>query len=257
MTDIHSHILHRIDDGSSSLEESLEMVKKAFENGYRRISCTSHYRSGRYENQEYQERFLELSQALKTEKIHVELVFGNELYLDTEGLKALEDGKVNPLGKSRYILVEAFFGMTAVSLKKALKWVSDLGYKPILAHVERYPFLKLSDVREIRDMGVVLQINLDSMTNELKNRSKILLKEGLVHIVSTDAHGSLRRSYSDVDWCLKVLEEIVGKDMTELLSRINPGKILEDCQVEGGEYEEEKIDTTGFFSSFFGRFFGK
>lgn len=255
MTDLHSHLLYETDDGPDTLEESMEMARTAWEKGYRRIACTSHYKAGRYENYEYEKKFIELEQALKIEGIPVELIRGNELYLDLEGLKDLKAGKVKPLGKSGYLLTEAGYGMTSLSLKKALERVAESGYKPVLAHVERYDFLKLADVREIKDMGVVLQMNLDSMTNRLKKRSEILLKEGLIHIAATDAHGPVRRGYGDVDSCLEEMKKIIGEDMTELLTRVNPGKMLEDCQVEGGEYEEEKTDSAGFFGSFFGRFF--
>ena len=255
MTDLHCHIIHGIDDGSHNLEESIEMARSAYEMGYRKICCTSHYRVGKYENKGYLEKISELRQALEKEKIPMELYTGNELYLDLEGVKALENGKVNTLGKSSYILVEAIPGMTSESLIGAVEMVIQMGYKPVLAHVERYYFLSVSDVRKMQEMGVVLQVNLSSFSNALKKRTAALCEKRLIHIVASDSHGTGRRSYEDADTGLKELEKTVGKSRVELLTKINPMKILEDEQIEGGVNEEEQDTDSSFFGRFFGKFF--
>jgi protein-tyrosine phosphatase len=255
MIDLHCHIIPGIDDGSQSLEESIEMARSAYKIGYRQIICTSHYEFGRYENDGYQEKFSELSETLKKEKIPVEIHMGNELYLDPEGLKALSMGKVNTLGESNYLLVEAVPGMTSLSLMGAMEKVIKLGYKPVLAHVERYFFLTINDVKKMEELGVVLQVNLSSFSNALKKRTEALLKNRLIHIVASDSHGTGRRSYEDAATGLKELEKTVGKDRIELLTKINPKRILEDCQIEGGGNEEEQNINSSFFSRFFGKLF--
>ncbi len=255
MIDLHCHILQGIDDGSHNLKESIEMAKAAYSIGYRKICCTPHYGFGKYENHGYKERFSELSQALKNNNIHIELITGNELYLDPEGIKSLGNGKVNLLGNSSYILVEAVPGMTSESLLGAIEKVIRLGYKPVLAHVERYFFLKLSDVKKLERMGVVLQMNLSSLTNSLRNRCTALLEKRLVHVVASDAHGTGKRNYGDLLICLEELEKIAGKNMAELMTKINPKRIIEGCPIEGGVNEEEQGANTGFFSRFFTKFF--
>ena len=255
MTDLHCHIIHGIDDGSHNLEESIEMARSAYEMGYRKICCTSHYGFGKYENQGYSEAFSELSEVLKSENIDIEIITGNELYLDPQGMNALEEGKVNTIGDSSYLLVEAAPGMTSESLIGAIEKVIQLGYKPVLAHVERYFFLTINDVKKMEELGVVLQVNLSSFSNALKKRTEALLKNRLIHIVASDSHGTGRRSYEDAATGLKELEKIVGKDRIELLTKINPKKILEDCQIEGGGNEEEQNINSSFFSGFFGKLF--
>ncbi|WP_320045950.1 CpsB/CapC family capsule biosynthesis tyrosine phosphatase [uncultured Ilyobacter sp.] len=255
MIDLHCHIIPGIDDGSQSLEESLEMARTAYKLGYREIICTSHYGFGKYENENYKEKFHELSEALIKEKIPVKIHMGNELYLDPEGLKAAADGKVNTLGESKYILVEAVQGMTSQSLIGGIEKIIELGYKPVLAHVERYFFLTMSDVRKMEELGVVLQVNLSSFSNSLKKRTAALLENSLIHIVASDSHGTQRRSYEDAALGLKQLEKIVKKERMELLTEINPKRILEDCQIEGGGNEEEQDINSSFFSRFFGKFF--
>ena len=255
MIDLHCHIIPEIDDGSQSLEESIEMARSAYKLGYREIICTSHYGFGKYENENYREKFHELSKALIKEEIPIKIRVGNELYLDLEGLEAAADGRVNTLGKSHYILVEAVYGMTSQSLIGGIEKIIDLGYKPVLAHVERYFFLTMSDVRKMEKLGVVLQVNLSSFSNALKKRTRALLENNLIHIVASDSHGTRKRSYEDAALGLRELEKIVKKDRIELLTRINPKRILEDCQIEGGGHEEEQDINSSFFSRFFGKFF--
>ncbi|WP_319204507.1 CpsB/CapC family capsule biosynthesis tyrosine phosphatase [uncultured Ilyobacter sp.] len=255
MIDLHCHIVPEIDDGSQSIEESLEMARSAYKMGYREIICTSHYGFGRYENENYKEKFHELSKALEKEKIPIKIYWGNELYLDLEGLEAAAKGRVNTLGNSSYMLVEAVYGMTAQSLIGGIEKIIELGYKPVLAHVERYYFLTLKDVRELEKLGVVFQVNLSSFSNALKKRTRVLLKNNLIHIVASDSHGTKRRTYENASSGLRELERIVKKEKIELLTRINPKRILEDCQIEGGGNEEEQDINSSFFSSFFSKFF--
>ncbi|WP_319371139.1 CpsB/CapC family capsule biosynthesis tyrosine phosphatase [uncultured Ilyobacter sp.] len=255
MIDLHCHILHGIDDGSNSLEESIKMARSAYEIGYRKICCTSHYGFGKYENKNYKKKISELSETLKSEGIPIEIYSGNELYLDLEGMRALVNGEVNTLGNSRYVLLEGVPGMTSDSLIGAIEKVIQSGYKPVLAHVERCFFLKMSDVEKLEEMGVVLQVNLSSFSDALKKRTTALLEKRLIHIVASDSHGTGRRSYEDADAGLKELKKIVGKDRMELLTRINPKRILEDCQIEGGGNEEKQNINSSFFSRFFGKFF--
>lgn len=255
MIDLHCHIIHGIDDGSDSLQESLEMARSAYKIGYRQICCTSHYGFGKYENKGYQDKISELSKVLKNESIPIKIYSGNELYLDPEGLKSLVNGKVNTLGKSSYILVEGVPGMTSESLIGALEKVIKLGYKPVLAHVERYFFLKISDVDKMEKMGVVLQVNLSSFSNALKKRTVALLEKRLIHVVASDSHGTGRRNYEDAAMGLKELAKTVGKDRIKLMTEINPKRILEDCKIEGGGNEQEQNINSGFFSRFFGKLF--
>lgn len=255
MIDLHCHIIPGIDDGSHNLEESIEMARSAYKLGYREICCTSHYANGKYENIGYQEKFYELSKALEKEKILIKIHTGNELYLDPEGLKAVAEGKVNPMGNSNYLLVEAAVGMTSESLIKAIEKIIQLGYKPVLAHVERYFFLTINDVKKIEKLGVVLQVNLSSFSNSLKKRTRALLDKNVIHIVASDSHGSVKRNYENAATGLYELEKIAGKNRTKLLTEINPKRILEDCQIEGGGHEKEQDINSSFFSSFFGKFF--
>ena len=195
MIDLHCHILPKIDDGARNISESIDMALAAKKLGYKKLCCTSHYRVGRYENQGYEGSFEELKKELKTRKIEIEILEGNELFLDFEGLEALRGGKIKTLGGSKYILVEEMPGMTVMALNSALEMVRELGYKPILAHVERYVHIKIDELRKLKEEGCILQMNLKSLNNYLRERCRILLLKGLIDVVASDAHRIDGRNY--------------------------------------------------------------
>jgi len=229
MIDTHSHIVFGIDDGSRSLEESLEMLKKAKEVGYEKIYCTSHYKVGKWENKNYYKNLKNLKKVIEEKKITVELIEANELMLDLDGLKALEEEKVNTIGLSNYLLVEPIPGMTGMNLIKALKRIIDLGYRPILAHTERYIHLNLETMDSIKELGVLFQINLSSIKSTMAKRVKNLYKRGYIDLVGSDAHRTDRRTYNLEEY-IKLWKELVGEDFKRY-SEVNPQIILENKEV--------------------------
>ncbi|MGB6127561.1 MAG: CpsB/CapC family capsule biosynthesis tyrosine phosphatase, partial [Psychrilyobacter sp.] len=219
MIDLHCHILPGIDDGSKDMNESMELILSAQRLGCKKICCTTHYRVGRYENKNYDGALKKLRDQLKIDKIDIELLEGNELFLDLEGLSALKEKKVKTLNKSDYLLVEAIPGMTKVALEKSLELIINLGYKPVLAHVERYPFIKVKTLYELKKLGVVIQVNLKSLRHKKKIYKWIEL--GLVDILSSDVHDRKYRNYELGD-IIKEIDNKLGRKTRERLLMGNP-----------------------------------
>lgn len=239
MTDLHCHILMKLDDGARNIEESIGMALAAKKLGYKRLCCTSHYMAGRYENQGYEGSFEELKKELKIRKIDIEILEGNELFLDFEGVEALRDGKIKTLGGSKYILVEEMPGMTVMVLKSSLEMVRELGYKPVLAHVERYFHIKIDEFRKLKEEGCILQMNLKSLNNSLKERCRILLLEGLIDVVASDAHRIDTRNYDLMEEKM-ILAEILGEEHARILMEKNPDRIAEDRELMEVVIDEKK-----------------
>ncbi len=255
MIDLHCHILPEVDDGSKNIEESMELILSAQKLGYRKICCTSHYRAGRYENKNYDRILEKLRDQLKTARIDIELLEGNELFLDLEGLSALKEKKVKTLNNTNYLLVEAIPGMTALALKKFLERIMDLGYKPVLAHVERYPFIDLKTLYELKKIGVVTQVNLKS----LKHKKEIYrwIELNLIDILASDVHDKKYRNY-ELKEIIREVDNRSGRETRERLLRENPEKIADNEEIEG-TIDEKKIYDTGiadnnFIKCFFKRF---
>lgn len=255
MIDLHCHILPGIDDGSKNIEESMELIISAQKLGYHKLCCTSHYKVGIYENKNYDRILKNLRDELKKKKIDIELLEGNELFLDLEGIQALKEKKVKTLNKTTYLLVESMPGLTLISLKKSLIKIIEMGYRPVLAHVERYPFINVKTLYKFKKMGVVIQVNLKS----LKNKKEIYewIDLNLVDILASDAHNIKYRNY-DLEDIIIEIDNKLGIKTREKLLRDNPEKIINNKDIEGS-VDEKKISNIGtssdnFIKCFFKRF---
>lgn len=211
MIDLHSHVLHGVDDGSRDIEESLEMLRCAKELGFNGVVCTSHYKKERAENLFYQERFSELKDRVKREGLEIELYTGNEMFLGLEEIEDLKSEKIKGYNGTKYLLVELDPMMPYIPVKLALEKILRMGYFPILAHIERYREIQVGEFVKLREMGVFFQVNIPSLGNGHRDRAVKLLNLGLVNFVTSDAHRVDRRTYI-LKAELDEIREIVGEE---------------------------------------------
>ena len=170
MTDIHMHILPGFDDGARDIYESLEMADEAARDGVTDIVATPHCNvpgmSGNYRGSGYEERFSALKNAITQERIPVKLHKGMEVFA-TEGLtKLIRDEKVLTLAGSRYLLVEFDFGGDPEFADRILDGILSCGLVPVVAHAERYEFVRydIETVERWRKKGCLIQLNKGSFT---------------------------------------------------------------------------------------------
>ncbi|MCB2306048.1 exopolysaccharide biosynthesis protein [Clostridium estertheticum] len=196
MIDIHSHILPGIDDGSKDMETSIKMLKMAEEKGTKTIVATPHYIRGRYEN--HYEKNFDLHQkvklAAKNAGLKIEVLLGQEVMLDKYALNLCREKKIRGINESSYMLVE--FPMDELP-NDALDLIYELrvlGIKPIIAHPERYEYIirSLPDINDFINEGCLFQINAGSLQGvfgkQVQKCAKLLVKEGLVNFIASDAH---------------------------------------------------------------------
>ena len=192
MVDIHSHILPEVDDGSRSVEQSLSMLETLVSKGVTDIVCTPHYRWQYNLSQEnVKEKFDKFVSAVKGKNIPVRLYLGREVY-ELRGLSRIirENPDMIMNGKP-YVLGEFDFyekkdpANSAYELKKS-------GYTLIVAHAERYNYLTLEDIYEIKRNGGLIQVQGRSVTKRVKKffggRGKELVSEGVVGGVASAIH---------------------------------------------------------------------
>lgn len=195
-TDMHSHFLPGVDDGARTMEESLAMLRKMQEFGYQKCILTPHIKIGTYPNSEadLQLRFLELTQAMETAGLMIQVELAAEYYLDDHFLNRLENTPLLSFGQQRYILVEFSFVNPPVFEIETFQRILDKGYTPILAHFERYVYFhgSIASAETYRAMGVNIQLNLNSLTGhygpEVKKQAERMLDQFTVDFVGTDAH---------------------------------------------------------------------
>ncbi|WP_308701863.1 tyrosine-protein phosphatase [Pontibacter ummariensis] len=195
--DMHSHILPGIDDGSESIEQSLELVRAMKELGYRKLIMTPHIMSDFYRNtpEIIREKLALLRQAVAAEGIEMELDCAAEYYLDEGFLEKLEEGEELLTFGDNYLLFETSFLNEPLNLREAIFKMRAKGYKPVLAHPERYTYFygKFEELVALREHGVLFQPNLNSLTGYYspgaKNIAERLVENGLVDFLGSDAHG--------------------------------------------------------------------
>ena len=210
MIDVHSHILPGLDDGASGMEESLEMLRMAYQQGVRQIIATPHY-SGRFRDASpgrVRKLCEEVQEAARQQGMKIRIYPGQEIMYTDEAADLLREGKILTLADSRYILVEFFPSVAWSALLQAVRTLMISGYVPVIAHAERYPCLREAGrVEELRRQGILLQLNYRSVGGSWHDRTtrwcRKMLKEKKADLLGTDMHNTEDRSpytQSAVKW---------------------------------------------------------
>ena len=231
--DIHTHILPGVDDGAESMMQSIRMARIAAMEGISRIILTPHQRSDRrcVSVEGIGRRMKLLQDEIDRQKIPVRLYPGSELFYRQGIEELLTEGKLITLAGSSYCLVEFFPEENYAYIRDGLSRLSSFGFRPILAHVERYERVNEEDHAEElkRQTGCLYQVNAGALTGEngfaLKSRSRKLLKNGLADFVATDAHSEKERG-PRIARCADWLEKKLGEAERKRLLTDNPEAVL-------------------------------
>ncbi len=196
-TDIHSHLIPNIDDGVKSWEESLSILANLQSLGINKVITTPHIMSDYYENTpEIIRSNLEIlkSKIAKTEGLDIIIEAAAEYYVDERLYKYVEQGEELLSFGSNYILIETSFLNKPVLLLDLIFLLQSKGYKPILAHPERYIYLQedYNLLDEIINTGTLLQVNINSFVGyyspKAKNLAEHLVNQKLVNLLGSDIH---------------------------------------------------------------------
>ena len=197
MTDVHSHVLFNIDDGSYSIEESIILLKELKSIGFTNVILTPHYIKGSEysaNNQIKLERFTELKEEIKKQNIEINIYLGNEIFVCNNILELLEREEIVSLNNTKYLLIELPFHNQILNLEDIIYEINLKGYIPIIAHPERYEYFqknyKLID--NLREMDVMFQCNYVSILGyygkSAEKLIKYMLKNKYVDYLGTDIH---------------------------------------------------------------------
>jgi protein-tyrosine phosphatase len=235
LIDMHTHILPQVDDGASSMEDTMQMLKMAKEQGIRTIIATPHYGADMKEKST-----IELKEIISKVQIEaavidpdMKLLMGNELYYSDSSLEEVKAGKALTLAGSRYVLIEFSVAVKYKTIYQGLRQFTLAGYAPVLAHVERYRCLMEEESRilELIELGVYIQMNSSSLEGSLFSKSlaqhKRLIKNRWVHMIATDCHNSTSRAPL-LHKAFQTVVKLTDLDYAKELFCLNPGKILEN-----------------------------
>lgn len=214
--DIHSHLIPGIDDGSQSMDESVDMLRQFSEWGYRKVVTTPHIMLDYYKNDPtiINEGLAALRERLEQEDFDIEVEAAAEYYLDEHFEKLIEADNLLTFG-DRYLLFELPFFSKPANYEQIVFALLSKGYKPVLAHPERYTYFhdkKLEQFQTIRDQGALLQINLMSLvgaySEDVMRTAWKMIEAGLVDFVGSDLHRERQ---------LKLLEKVFRHRNFDLL----------------------------------------
>ena len=235
MIDIHCHILPDFDDGSSCLEESLDMARLAVASGTEGVVATPHFRgeaSSLRDLNDLVERLVKLQNAVAQEGLPLTIYPGAEILCLPETPYLGTQGKLPTIGDSNYLLTEFYFDESASFIEETLEQLSSQGYIPVIAHPERYRYVQEDPgvVDYWIRMGCGVQVNKGSLLGRFGNRaygcSRFLLDQGMVSCIASDAHhAEWRTTY--MDEVQGFLIERYGEDYADFLTRMNPERILQ------------------------------
>lgn len=197
MTDIHTHILPFVDDGSPSVEASLELLKNQAQSGVEAVVLTPHFsveRGYTVTGKALKTAFDSFVNEVVSAGINIKLYLGQEICYSTEFdvIELLKKGELLTINGSRYVLLEFYFNERPESVSDVIYSLKIAGYKVIVAHVERYKWITLNTVKSMRANGALIQINADSLFGKngfrAKHFCKKLIKEGLINLIASDEH---------------------------------------------------------------------
>jgi len=193
VVDMHSHVLPGIDDGAQTPAESIELIRRMMSLGIKKIIATPHVMADYYRNtaQTINAALATLKAELENQKIDIVVEAAAEHYFDETFETRINEGKLMTMGDN-YVLFEFSFISKPPNAVQVMQRLKELGYKAILAHPERYPYMNNDQLRNLRDWGVSLQLNTISLTGyygkDVKKRAEQMIDEQLVDFISSDMH---------------------------------------------------------------------
>lgn len=196
--DMHSHLVPGIDDGSKSLEESISLIRALKDLGYKKLITTPHIMADRYKNNpEIIHSGLEkLRQAIKDQKIDIEIDAAAEYLIDDLFLEKMKSGNLLTMGNN-FILVELSYFTEPPNLNNVFFELQTNRFNIILAHPERYTYWhnKPKKYQDLYDRGIFLQLNINSLTGWYSKESMRvahkLIDDRLIKFLGSDTHNSV------------------------------------------------------------------
>jgi tyrosine-protein phosphatase YwqE len=193
--DVHSHFIPGIDDGARSMEDSLQFLRAFAEMGYKKVITTPHVMSDFYRNTPdiILGGLEKVRLAVQDHQIPIEVAAAAEYYIDFDFEEKIHKKTLLTFGKN-YVLVEISFINPPENLNDIFFKLLTNGYKPVLAHPERYNFWHhdFEKYEEIAEKGVLLQLNINSLTGHYspatKKIAERMIEKNMISLLGSDCH---------------------------------------------------------------------
>lgn len=194
--DMHNHLLPGVDDGITTLDDTLTCLRQYVDWGIRQVVCTPHVSQDYYPNNSSHlaDRLAFVQQAVDEAGLPIRLTLAAEYLLDEAFDRLLQRDELLCFGAARYVLIETGWAAPPQQLDHWLFTMQLKGYTPVLAHPERYRYYQNEPylLKQLRAQGCLLQLNLMSLVGRYGSRTKRfaheLLQEQCISFVSSDLH---------------------------------------------------------------------
>lgn len=223
--DMHSHFIPGIDDGASTLHDSIELISLMKGQGFEKLITTPHIHPKYPNTNDVILRGLEqVQKALLSKNIVIELEAAAEYYVDEQFIKRLETNEALLSFGNRYVLIECSFTVKPLFFESVIYKLRDKGYNPILAHPERYQFLEgsIEWLSELKNTGILFQVTLASLAgyygSEVKKMGQHLIKRNFVEFLASDLH-----KISQIDYLQRGLKTKEAQSLIESANLMNDG----------------------------------
>ena len=238
MFDIHSHIIYHIDDGSHDLEESLELIRQDVKQGAHAIIATPHYYVQYPTDPARIRAKLATIEEANASALDVRLYAGNEVLWFDSMTERLQSGEILTLADSHYTLIEFYPEESYQTILRAIRNVRNAGYRPIIAHAERFKAMQEHGLAEVRDLGAYVQLSTEPLSHKglsgLFDRETKFIQKALrnqeADFLGTDMHRTDRRPpvlRDAIDW----IERNLDRDYADAVLQENAEAILRDEEI--------------------------
>lgn len=233
--DIHTHIVPGVDDGSRDMEETMKMVEIAYQEGIRIIMATPHYGkwNPEYDKEEAVRACRKVRDWVKAIHSDMSVYMGNEIYYSPGIVDELRQGKARTMGGTDYVLVEFAVDGDYDEVYCGLRDFVMAGYRPVLAHIERYQCLQkeLERVKKLMDLGVYMQVNARSFLGGRFHKRTAwcikLLENQMIHFVASDCHNCEGRK-PIMKTAVRRMLELTDEETVERIVQTNVIKLIQN-----------------------------
>lgn len=204
MIDLHSHILPGVDDGAQTLEDSLEMARKAISQGITHLMCTPHHNNGKYNNpaDKIIRDVASLQKELDQRGLDLTLLEGQEVRLTELLLTAIQRDEIlfTDLDNT-YLLIEFPTNEIPIYAEQVFYHLLNRGQVPVIVHPERNAVFREEPNRLVSflEMGTLTQLTAPSIVgvfgNEIQNTARQMLEHNMMYMVASDAHNLRHRTF--------------------------------------------------------------
>jgi protein-tyrosine phosphatase len=193
IVDMHSHVLPGIDDGAQNVQESVALIKKMMSLGIKKIIATPHVMADFYRNtpETIGNALTLLKAELAQQGINIPVEAAAEHYFDEVFEKMVDERRLMTMGDNFALFEYPFISAPMNGYTVIQKMIAN-GYKPILAHPERYLYMEMEDIEGLRNWGCNIQMNTIALTGaygkEIRKRAEAMVDRQLVDFIGSDMH---------------------------------------------------------------------